>query len=231
MTTIETYPDREAMAAAAADAVVAALREGIHARGSAGLVATGGSSPGPTYDRLAEADLDWSRVRVTLSDERWVDLASPQSNERLVRGRLLTGRAAAASFLPLRGMAASMAAAADAASTVLQAWPAFDVVILGMGENGHIASLFPDNPTLDPGLAAGAPACIAVPVSPGMDPPLARLSLTLPRLADTGLVLILTSGAVKRGILEEALAGADPHRYPVAAILRSGANLRILWSA
>ncbi len=228
---IETFPDAEALADAAADAIVQALQAGLRAAGAASLVATGGRSPGAVYDRLAGAPLDWARVRVTLSDERWVAVESPDSNERLVRERLLVGRAAEARFLGLRGTSATPEAAAEAASTALEPWPDFDVVTLGMGDDGHFASLFPGNPVLALGLGADAPDCLAVPQGSGAPPPQPRLSLSLARLARAKLVLILTSGAVKRRVLDQALAGAGADVYPVHAILQASPSVRLLWTA
>src|SRR5690242_5806833 len=98
---IETYETGAALADAAAGAIATQLRDGLAAHGHAALVATGGRSPGPVYDRLAQTDLDWAHVAVTLSDERQVDADSPNANARLLRERLFQGRAAAARYLPL----------------------------------------------------------------------------------------------------------------------------------
>ena len=228
---IETFPDPHALAAAAIDAVVRALDAGLRNQGSASLAATGGRSPGLIYDALALAPLDWPRVRVTLTDERWVDPSSPDSNEGLVRGRLLTGRALDAHFLGLRGTAETPAAAAQSVSRAFVGWPALDAALLGMGEDGHVASLFPGNPALALGLDPVAPACIAVPQGQDGPPPQPRLSLTIRPLTSARLTLILISGAAKRAVAEQALAGADPLKFPVAAVLKSAPHTRILWTA
>jgi 6-phosphogluconolactonase len=228
---IEVFEDGQALAEAAADAAVSALDSGLRRFGSAGLAATGGRSPGAVYDILALTPLDWRRIRVSLTDERWVDATSPDSNEGLVRRRLLQGRAAEATFHGLRGHERSLEAAADQASALLHTWPPFEVVLLGMGEDGHVASLFPGNPALDQGLDPDAPACIAVPAGVGRPPPQPRLSLTIRPLASAGLVILLTSGAAKRQVLEQALAGGDPKEFPVRAVLQSAKAVRILWTA
>jgi 6-phosphogluconolactonase len=228
---IETFTDGRKLAEAAAGAITAALSAGIRRDGSAGLAATGGRSPGAVYDLMALEPLDWGRVRVTLTDERWVDPASADSNERLVRDRLLVERAAGAVFHPLHGRGADPAEAAAHASQLLHAWPAFDAVMLGMGEDGHVASLFPGSPVLDLGLDPEAPACIPVPKGEGRPPPQTRLSLTIRPLTTAGLVVILTSGAAKRAVLEKAVAGGDPRELPVRAVLQSARAVRILWTA
>ena len=228
---IEIFPDASSLAAAAAAAVVDRLSYRLRLKGSASLAVTGGRSPGAVYDALSIAALDWSKVSITLSDERFVDPDSPDSNERLVRERLLQGRAARAPFLGLRGAAATPEAAAAEASAALQAWPAFEVVLLGMGEDGHIASLFPGSPALTSGLDRDAPPCIAVPAGEGRPPAQPRLSLSLPRLASSRLVIILAGGAEKRRVLERARDKADGSPLPVRALLQSAPTTRILWTA
>jgi 6-phosphogluconolactonase len=228
---IEVFDDAHSLAEAAAGAVVSALETGVRLNGTASLAATGGRSPGPVYDLMALAPLEWARVRVTLTDERWVDPGSPDSNERLVRERLLKHRAAEAVFHPLRGREPNPEAAAEHASALFHSWPPLDAVILGMGEDGHVASLFPGNPALGLGLDPAAPACIAVPAGDGRPPPQARLSLTIRGLTNAGLTVILTSGAAKRAVLERALHGGDPRELPVRAVLQSASAVRILWTA
>lgn len=212
--------DAVALADQAAERTIELLHSAIEARGAATLVATGGSTPGPVYDRLARADLDWSRVTVTLSDERWVDPISADSNERLVRERLLTGYAARSHFVPLKGRGSPEEDAAAASQALAQLPRPFDVVLLGMGEDGHIASLFPGSPALPLGLHPGDRApVIAVPAGVGRAPAQPRLSLTLPALKSAGRVLLLFTGRRKFDVLEAALQRPDPHIYPVCAIL------------
>jgi 6-phosphogluconolactonase len=228
---IEVFGSVHGLNEAAAGAVLLALETGVRRNGTASLAATGGRMPGPVYDLMALAPLDWARVRVTLTDERWVDPASPDSNERLVRERLLKHRAADALFHPLRDREASPEAAAEHASRLFHSWPPLDAVLLGMGEDGHIASLFPGSPALERGLDPSAPDCIAVPAGEGRPPPQARLSLTTRVLTNAGLTVILASGTAKRAVLEEALQGGDPHELPVRAVLQSARAVRILWTA
>jgi 6-phosphogluconolactonase len=228
---LEIFDDARSLNEAAAGAVVSTLETGVRLNGTASLAATGGRSPGPVYDLMALAPLDWTRVRVTLSDERWVDPSSPDSNERLVRERLLKHRAAEAVFHPLRDREPNPEVAAEHASRLFHSWPPLDVVMLGMGEDGHVASLFPGSPALERGLDPTAPACIAVPAGEGRPPPQARLSLTIRGLITAGLVVILTSGQAKRAVLERALEGGDPHELPVRAVLQSARAVRILWTA
>jgi 6-phosphogluconolactonase len=216
---LETYPSADALADAAAQGVAAALGQGLATRGWASLVATGGRSPGPLYDRLSEARLDWGRVTVTLSDERCVDPDAPEANIRLVRERLLHGQAAEAKVLPLWP-------APDADD--LAALVPFDAVLLGMGEDGHVASLIPGSPALAEGMAAPpGKLTLAVPAGAGK-PPLARISLTLRALLDARAIFLLIAGEAKRQVIARAQAGED---LPVRALLaQDKVPVRVLWA-
>ncbi|HEY8573814.1 6-phosphogluconolactonase [Phenylobacterium sp.] len=214
---IETYPSADALADAAAHGVEAWLAQGLRTRGRASLVATGGRSPGPVYDRLRAARVDWARVIVTLSDERCVDEASPDSNLRQVRERLLVGEAAKAHVLPL------WPAAHEAA---LEALLPFDAVLLGMGEDGHVASLIPGSAALDEGMDPATPKLV-LPVEAGLgSPPLPRVTLTLAALLNSRAIFLLIAGDAKRQVVARAQAGED---LPVRAVL-AHERLRVLWA-
>jgi 6-phosphogluconolactonase len=225
---IEAFANQSAAADAAADYLRARLAAALGNRGRAILVATGGRSPGPVYDRLAKASLDWTRVVVTLSDERFVPEDHPDSNAGLVNQRLRVGLAQRSIFVPLYSPASSADEAARAAEVTVRALLPFDVVHLGMGEDGHVASLIPGSPVLDAGMdPAGERVLIGVPEGTG-SPPLARITLTLPALLQARSILLTVAGEAKRAILRDAAAGAD---YPVAALLRQDAvPVRIIWS-
>lgn len=214
---METFTNGDTLAAAAAAAILERLSEALTARGHASLVATGGRSPGPIYDRLAAAPLEWGRIGVTLSDERCVDDNDPASNARLVRARLLQGPAAAARFLPL------WPAPSPAALAALQP---FDAVMLGMGEDGHVASLIPGDPDLASALTT---TDLTRPVPAGLGkPPVARVTLTLGALLDARAVFLFIAGEAKRGVIDRALAGED---LPVGRLIsQSKAPIRIFWT-
>lgn len=211
------FDDAQGMAAALADRVAAMLRHVLGQGREASLVVSGGRSPVPFLQALAQRKLDWSRVVVTLADERWVPPEHPDSNARLVRASLLQGPAAAARFVPLYGGEANPGAGLAACTERLGAvQQPFDVVVLGMGEDGHFASLFPGVAGLERLLGADAPALAAI------DPPTAahpRISLSLAALAGARNLLVQISGARKRSVLEEAAACGDPGLLPIAALL------------
>lgn len=222
---IETYDSAAALAHAAADAIEDGLAAALRERGRATLVATGGRSPGPIYDILQNRLIDWAAVSVTLSDERFVAPDTSESNDRLVRDRLLTSRAAAATFVPLWSEADSSEAAALAAEPKVAAIAPFDAVMLGMGEDGHVASLIPGSPVLDAAMdPSGRRLVMGLPPGVG-SPPLPRITLTLAALLTARLTVITISGAAKRSVIEEGSG------LPVHVLLeRSKAPVRILWT-
>jgi 6-phosphogluconolactonase len=212
---------------AAAGLIADALAMAIATRGEASLAVAGGRTPRHAFRLLSAKSLDWRRVTITLVDERWVEPTSEDSNERLVRENLLQSEAGVATFLPMKADGAPNAAAARFAER-LPDHP-FDAVLLGMGDDGHFASLFPGSPALEVGLdPASDVRCIAVPA--GEPAPLQpRLSLTLAEIARAGLVLLLAKGAAKQRMLDRAVEkGVDPRHLPMAALLAARPDVRIL---
>jgi 6-phosphogluconolactonase len=226
---IESFPDPGALAQAAADIIAEVLDRRLDEGAEhVSFVATGGATPIPAYQVLKDWPIDWSRVEITLSDERWVDPASPDSNEGMLRRQLLTGGAAKARFTPLWSAESSPEAAARRAEPAIRRLLPFDIVLLGLGEDGHIASLFPGSPVLAEGLDPDSGRlCIGAPQAT-LPPKVERISLTLRALLDARLVVILASGEVKKGILSAALHGAE---LPVRAVLaQDWIPVRILWA-
>ena len=224
---IEAFPTREALYDAAASVLASALTDGVAKRGQAGFAATGGSTPAPVYDRLATMTVPWDKVVVTLTDERFVPRTDPSSNEGLVRRHLLVGEATKAAFAPLSFEGVDQdEIAAKAEPGVARALP-FGVVVLGVGPDGHFASLFPGNPALAAGLdPTSERTVIAVP--PGQPAPdLPRISLTFQALIQASLIVLLVTGAAKKTLLE----GPVDQSLPIAAILNQDrAPVRILWA-
>lgn len=229
---IQNFPTREAWAEAAADRLAAALAEALAGNGRALFAGSGGSTPSPIYARLAQADLDWARVTATLVDERYVPETSPDSNAALLKRALLTGPAAVARFIPLYSSAVTVDRAAALASQALAAERrALDAVLLGMGEDGHICSIFPGSPTLTTLLTPGLKSAVyGVPAGrDGAAPPQERLTLNLPWLVSARRVVLALTGVKKRAVFEREAAG-DPAVSPVAALIAANAPLEVLWT-
>jgi 6-phosphogluconolactonase len=225
---LETFTDSPALADAAADEVVRRLQAGLDMRGRATLVATGGRSPGPVYDRLSRSALDWARVMVTLSDERCVAPDAPQSNARLLRERLFRDGAARASFVSLWGDGLDPMAAARGVEAAIEAMTPFDLTLLGMGEDGHVASLIPGMPGLTALMDPGGARLVDVAPAGWGSPPTARVTLTLAALLRSRAILLLVAGDAKRRVIDAALAGAD---LPVRAVLaQDRVPVRVLWA-
>lgn len=212
------FPDSLALAHALSGELKVDLEEAMAARGQASLVVSGGRTPVKLFEQLRTEALDWSKAWVTLSDERWVETASPASNEKLVREALLTGPAAAAHFVGLKNPAPAPEAGADWATRALTRVPhPFDVVLLGMGEDGHTASLFPGSLALNKALdRSSPPGCIAI---NSLTAPHARLSLNLAALLDTRRVILHIEGESKWRVYQRAKAPGPVAELPVRAFL------------
>ena len=223
---IERYPDTGEASRAAAEAIADWLVAGLAEDDRASFIATGGTTPGEVYDLLSTLPLPRGHISVTLSDERWVAPDSPDSNERLLRDRLLVGEAAGANFVPLGSRAATPEDAAEAAEAAIADLLPADVVLLGMGEDGHFASLFPGSPVLEDGLdPLGGSLVIAAPKGDPA-PPQDRLSLTLYALRQSYLIVVLIRGEAKRRVIEEG------EGLPIHALLDAAGEtpVRIIWS-
>ena len=208
-----TFDDRETLDQALAEHVTSKLAQGISARGVAHLVVSGGSTPAALFSLLADADLEWHHVVVMLADDRWVPADHEDSNERLVRETLLTGRAKQAQFLSLLPTPDDEVANLAGLSTLLRSVPRFDVVLLGMGEDAHTASLFPCASALKEGLTTDAGALVTRPRTA----PHQRVSLSKRRLEMTDCGVIHIVGQNKKSVLEAAIKSGDEMRHPISA--------------
>ena len=231
MPEIETFADGAAWADACAARLTDSLAAALADTGKAVFAGAGGSTPSPIYRLLAAAHLDWSKIAVTLVDERYVPESSPDSNAALMKRTLLTGPAAAARFIPLYTPEVTVDRAAIVAAHALAAEGGhLDAVLLGMGEDGHICSMFPQSPTLKTLLSpTAAPTVLGVPHGrDGMAPTLERLSINLPYLMQARRVVLALTGKQKRAVFEREAAG-DPATQPIAALIAANVPLEVLW--
>ena len=168
------YADREMLVMNVANKLAGKLKSALSGNDRVSFAVPGGSTPGPIFEMLSATDLDWSRVDVMLTDERWVDVDDPLSNARLVREHLLNDRAAAAQFIPFFRPGLSPGEGAEVVAPSLTDHVPISVLLLGMGDDMHTASLFPGDPSLPDALAADAP--LLCPVYPEGQPT-ARVTL------------------------------------------------------
>lgn len=221
----QTHSDDNTLSAALAEAVAADLAQAIETRGQALLAVSGGNTPRRFMVALSQQDLDWSKVTVTLVDERWVPPSHPRSNARLVDNNLLHGKAAAARFAPLYVNAPTPENGLPNVAAHVAALPLpLDVAVLGMGTNGHTASFFPGGDHLAEALDPKGSAQVLPMRAPDAGEP--RITLTLPVLAAAPRLYLQIEGAKKRHVLEESAAGAD---YPMRAVLEAAPQLQVYW--
>jgi 6-phosphogluconolactonase len=224
------FPDAVALSHALSGEIKVDLDEAIQVRGVASLVVSGGRTPKRVFEQLSAEKVDWKHVWITLADERWVDTTSTDSNERLVREHLLTGAAASARFVGLKNPAPTPEAGADWAWRALSRVPhPYDVIVLGMGDDGHTASLFPGSLTLARALdPAAGPACIAV---NALAAPHARVSLNLAALLDARRIILHIEGEAKWQIYQKARAAGSSNELPVRAVLhQQEVPVDVYWS-
>jgi 6-phosphogluconolactonase len=220
------FRDKDQLADALAEAVAGNLKSGVKSRGAASLAVSGGSTPARFFRALSQRDdVPWDKVTITLVDERWVDETSDRSNGRLVRANLLTGRAAAASFVPLYqgGTEPDVYASGLAQRQVPQP---LDAAVLGMGNDGHTASFFPGGDTLAEALTGEGPV-VAI-RAPGAGEP--RVTLTLTALLAARALYLHIEGNEKVETLQKAEAEGPIEDMPVRAVLRQTQTpLTIYW--
>ncbi|MDB5971535.1 MAG: pgl [Hydrocarboniphaga sp.] len=222
----QLYPDAGAAAQALADAVAGLLREALSARPLASLMLSGGKSPIPFFQKLSLQDLDWSRVCVGLVDDRWVDANDPDSNERLLREHLLKNAAASAQLVPLKNAQREPEQGVDEAEKLVAAIPRpFDALVLGVGDDGHTASLFP--------CATETPAAMVsrrlVAATRPQTAPHPRITLTFPTILDSRAIFVAIGGESKRAVIERAVVLNPP--LPIGdVLLQSTAPVHVYWS-
>ncbi|SAK96505.1 6-phosphogluconolactonase [Caballeronia pedi] len=236
MIELRTFDDPRAHSDALAQAVGDALKASLAARGAASadangqaahatLAVSGGTSPKPFLQTLSHAPLDWAHIDVTLVDDRWVPETDPASNAQLVRDTLLQNAGAAAYFLPLVDTGKPLEThIAELNADARRRLP--DVAVLGMGEDGHTASIFADAPEWD--FAISTPQRF-ISVHPGAAPH-ARVSLSMSALKQIGQVYLFIAGQKKLDVLNAALAA--PQKNAISTLAHAeGVKLDVYWCA
>ena len=228
--TVHEFSDGAALAEGLADRVSGALAEAVATRGRASIAVSGGSTPKAFFKALSSRDIDWAKVTITLVDERFVPADNPRSNHLLVADNLLQGKAKAAQFLPLYRDAGSAEQAAEivTADAAALGHP-FDVVILGMGADGHTASFFPGGSRLAEAISPETPRGIITMEAEGAGEP--RLTFTFASLQDARLLVLHIEGQGKKDVLAAAEGDGPEADMPIRAVLRRAATpVDIYWA-
>jgi 6-phosphogluconolactonase len=193
---------------------------------------SGGTTPGILFDALSVRSAPWDRVFVTLSDERWIAPDEDGSNEKLVRTRLLRNAAGGAKLVPLKTPDSSPIPAEANVDAAISAMPRpFDVMLLGMGDDGHTASLFPHSAGLDAALDVERPNLVQAIHADTAVATGERITLTLRAILDSKLIVILIRGDEKLTTYRKATAGTDTYEMPVRAVLnQTETPVRVYWS-
>ena len=222
------FETREEASVAAAEAIAERLAARLDAQSGASVVVSGGTTPDRCFDLLSEKPLDWRRTQIVLSDERWVPPDDEASNERLVRDALLKGEAVPAKLLSVFSMTTGIQARCDEIDQQIRLGPfPFACSLLGMGEDGHFASLFPDAENLEEGVDVdGEQLCIPGTTAASPHP---RVSLTLAALARSDAIVLLMFGDNKLEVYEQAKRKGS--KLPVAHLLKQKkAPVHVYWA-
>ena len=222
------FDTREQASTAAAERIAAALSRRLEQQKGASLVVSGGTTPVGCFAALSQTDLDWRRVGVLPSDDRWVPADHADSNEKLIRETLLVDKASDAELLPFYAADVTVEKQAALLDEDIRFVPfPFACSLLGMGADGHFASLFPDADNLEAGLDLES-ATLCVPIRTAASPH-ARISLTLAALSRSDEIILLFFGDEKRAVYERAKDGDD--QYPVTRLLRQKrAPVHLYWA-
>lgn len=218
------FKDRESLFKTLASNCEKHLQQALNDNATACLMVSGGSTPAPVYVRLSHTDLAWNNIHIALVDERWVDKDHAASNEALIMRSLLINNAENARFTPMKTSADSAQAGCEETEQRYQQLPKpFTVTLVGMGNDGHTASLFPHAQGLSTALledAARLTAAITAKQSAVTGPNTERISLTLTGLLQSQRLIVLLTGEEKRAVFRTAMSEGPVEDMPIRAILR-----------
>ena len=226
---INEFEQRELLDVALADKVAAILTAAVESKGKASIAVSGGSTPKGFFQALSKKKLAWQAITITLADERWVDITSSDSNTKLVHENLLQNEAVNANFFHLKqGDSLNTEILADLNLAANQQLLPLDVLILGMGEDGHTASLFPCSNEITQCLATDSAALIKVTPKSA---PYQRISFSFAALSQSKNTFLHISGASKKQVLATAIAGQECREMPIRAFLQApDVNTQVYWA-
>ncbi len=212
-----TFVSRDELDLAFAKQIAQQLSDAISVKGYASIAFSGGSTPKGLFTHLSNMPLDWSNVTITLVDDRWVDTDSKDSNDRLLRENLLKNKAVKARFFSLKQASQLTAEYLNTLTAQAQQFMPLDVVILGMGEDGHTASIFPCSEQVEQGLDANNAPCLmkTVPTTA----PYERVTFNFSALINAAHLYLHLVGDAKQQVLQSALANNNAIEMPIRAFL------------
>ena len=226
---LDVVPDAEQLARRCAEHVASLIDLALDERDRAQIALSGGSTPAAAYRLLNSEHLPWNRVDVVLGDERWVPATDPASNARMLSETLLAadGPGAGARFHPVPTELESPEASVDAFDQYVRQLcpgdpPIFDVMLLGLGEDGHTASLFPGTPA-----TTVRDRVVTIGAGKGLE----RITLTAPVLSAAHHVIVLVSGAAKHQALRRLLDPAEPAERTPAKLVQPRTPVLVLADA
>lgn len=228
------FSSRDEMNQILAESIASDIQSVVKTCGEMLFGASGGSTPIPVYQRLAQMSLPWSALKVVIVDERWVPITHPDSNQKLVMETLLMPLHSESICIGLWSDAPTLETAAELAEQrILALSRPLDTVLLGMGEDGHFASLFSSAETFSEAIDPHAVLSVVpiTPMPPTAHPQHARISLTLSFILRARRIILALTGNKKREVLLAAMREQDPHKLPVAALFQPGfPAVEIYWS-
>lgn len=227
------FDSKESLTADLSATLEARLVSGIKKEGRASLMVSGGSSPAPAYKHLSNLELEWNKIDVAMVDERWVDTDHEKSNEAFIKNTLLQNHGSSANFITMKNTAATALQGANECEQAYQQLnQPFDVTILGMGPDGHTASLFPNADGLENGLTSTNLVCAINAIQSEVTGTITeRMTLTLHAIAQSKVVKLLISGEEKLAVYKVAKAGGDVNDMPLRAVLHHPTiNIEVYWA-
>jgi len=226
---INEFNSRIALDNTLADKVASILTEAVKLKGKASIAVSGGSTPKGFFNALSQKDLPWSEITITLADERWVDIESDASNTRLVHENLLQNKAVNAKFFHIKeGESLTEDTLNDLNLAASNAILPFDVLILGMGEDGHTASLFPCSEQLEEALSLSAKPLVKVLPKTAANE---RITFSFPYLKQSKNIFLHLCSASKKAVFVKALADKNSREMPIRAFLHDPEiNTKVYWA-
>jgi 6-phosphogluconolactonase len=226
------FDSRDRLVVSLGERIAGILESAVVDKGVATVAVSGGSTPKRLFEYLSSIDIPWQRINITLVDERWVEPDSLASNERLIREYLLQNRAANAAFHGLKTSAPDAEIGAAECEKRLSSLPfPFDVTVLGMGSDGHTASLFPGSPGLDTATDMHSRRRYMKIIPPAA--PYERITMTLPAILASSNLFLHIEGSEKRDVYNRACAGDNDieskRRMPVRYVLFQR-DVQVFWA-